>query len=1122
MVTEAITMWARSERFTDEELELGLTLATVTVAQFGLSNEVLAELRFDPRQAANKVMASARKKDRYWGTEKHYEVAARSIAVTYEALIKQLQANHDVLIPVFQALRDRIDAHAAAAQDMAGIIHLQLSDLVESLVAPSTVSEVMSYLRTRIADWNVSVWHHDRQAAALERHLRVREQANPATGGDYLTAEEALAHQQMLVVLGGPGAGKTWLARRYARQAAQTALSQLEDGAGLDEVELPLLTTWEQWVKAQSGSPRESLVEASFASSLGHSDPGDGDIAGRLRRAFLRPQARVLLVVDSLDEAADQTAQAPRLHVLRGLPGGWRVVVTSRPAAWDATYRGDSVSASTPRVVTLCDLTYPDDVQTFIRDWFVEAADPTRGEALIREIRGRAELARVAVVPLMLTFYCLLAEDPKAGAEPLPARRRKLYDRLARRLLLGRWTADHPGLDAAPDWGYCEELLRNWAWQAVCDRTNDVELGVWEDSFTPSTTVRKAERRAIDHMVPKTAADGEGNITRRFVHRTFLEHFVAEHIATLDASEAAGLLLPHLWFDPDWKVAAPAAIVAHNQQQQGTLFQHLLDRVAQPAPDPARQEARNQIDQLLLAIAQESEADEWSPEHQNVLHECRTSNAIRAPDLVTRSAHWTRSNPDARTMVLQAVPTADPWGVADLVEVLVGLGITQEERAQARSVVLQALPTTDLWGALRLVEVLVGLGPIEEERAQARKVVLQVLPTAEPGGVADLVGVLVELRPIEEERTQASTVVLQALPNAEPWAIADLVKALVGLGITEEELAEERRVVLQALTTAEPWVVLRLVEVLMGLGPIEEEQAQARSVMLQALPTAQPGVVVELLKMLVGRGLTEEERAQARSAVLQVLPTANPWGVADLVEVLVGWLGITEEERAQARGVVLQVLPIAAGGLERLGEVLVGLGPTEEEQAQARSVVLQVLPTSEPGGVAGLVGVLVGLGITEEEQAQARSVVLQVLPTAEPWAIADLVKALVGLVITEEERAQARSVVLQVLPTAEPWVIGRLVEFLVELGITDEERAQARSVVLQVLPTAEPGGIVDLVKALVGLVITQEERAQARSVVLQVLPTAEPGDIPTLVGALRAVSSVESWLMWLSGGQASK
>src|SRR4051812_16168312 len=129
----------------------------------------------------------------------------------------------------------------------------------------------MSYLRIRMVDWDVSIWHPGQQTASLlERRRRVRASGSGSSvDGGEVAAEEALVGQRVLVVLGGPGSGMTWLARRYAREAAQAALRQLESGADPDAVEVPLFTTWDRWV-ATPGSPMESLVEASFAAGLGH------------------------------------------------------------------------------------------------------------------------------------------------------------------------------------------------------------------------------------------------------------------------------------------------------------------------------------------------------------------------------------------------------------------------------------------------------------------------------------------------------------------------------------------------------------------------------------------------------------------------------------------------------------------------------------------------------------------------------------------------------------------------------------------------------------------------------------------------------------------------------------
>lgn len=226
---------------------------------------------------------------------------------------------------------------------------------------------------------------------------------------------------------------------------------------------------------------------------------------------------RVLLIVDSLDEAADQVGQAGRLRELTSLIG-WRVIVTSRPAAWQASYRGKPGRADGPRVVELQNLAYPDDVEAIIRRWF--SADLERGDQLIEQIRARPDLARVAHIPLIVTFYCLLAEEPDAVARLLPARRRDLYASLVRRLLRGLWTSNPPGPDAAPDMEYCEAVLSDWAWQAVQDRVTPTGLGDWGESFAQPDATRGHVARALDNIAPKVGEGYEGGITRQFVHRT--------------------------------------------------------------------------------------------------------------------------------------------------------------------------------------------------------------------------------------------------------------------------------------------------------------------------------------------------------------------------------------------------------------------------------------------------------------------------------------------------------------------------------------------------------------------------------------------------------------------------
>ena len=131
-------------------------------------------------------------------------------------------------------------------------------------------------------------------------------------------------------MLGGPGSGKTWLARRTARLCAEAALEALAAGALLDEVELPLYTTCARLFAAPPG---DGIRRAVVASALGLlPDLGGARVLDALRVLFEERDAPTLLVADSLDEArgADD-----RIRQADTLPPAWRIVLTSRPASWN-------------------------------------------------------------------------------------------------------------------------------------------------------------------------------------------------------------------------------------------------------------------------------------------------------------------------------------------------------------------------------------------------------------------------------------------------------------------------------------------------------------------------------------------------------------------------------------------------------------------------------------------------------------------------------------------------------------------------------------------------------------------------------------------------------------------
>ncbi|PIE27638.1 MAG: hypothetical protein CSA58_03005 [Micrococcales bacterium] len=562
--------------------------------------------------------------------------------------------------------------------------------------------------------------------------------------------------------MGGPGAGKTWLARRYARDCAQAALDRLLAGEKIADVELPVLSTWSGWAR-QSGDAREALVHASFDARMGYSDVGGPEATGRLQRT-LAGHARVLAIVDSLDESGDDQAQ----HRLASLTSStWRVVVTSRPGSWSNLSIRPS-KGDPPRVVKVLDLTYPYDVSQFVDAWFAE--QPGRSASLLKQIAGRSDLRASAVVPLLLTFYCWIAE---AGPEDavLPERHRDLYRAIVRRLVQGKWSnAPNRELDCVEE---CETELARWAWSAVKGRVTPSRvtpngLEAWPETFIrPQQTLTGAAVRALDNVAPVVKRSDDGTVTSRFVHRTILEHLVAEYLATLPVDEAAGVLLPHVWFHEDWRVALPAAVVAHNQcnRTTGELLSALLARARATTHTPGHEAANGEIDDLLLEIAARTEPVEWPQHLADAIHSARIRRATQSPGKIVRSAHWTASNQHVRTAITTALPTARPSAVPRLAEALTTLDPSPEGHDIARNAITKtltnvgpcavhrasyALTKARSVDVHRLVDIRTTLDPSPEDRDTARNAIIKKLATASPSDVPYLVRTLREVSTIEE------------------------------------------------------------------------------------------------------------------------------------------------------------------------------------------------------------------------------------------------------------------------------------------------------------------------------------------------------------------------------------
>ena len=1011
-----------------------------------------------------------------------------------------------------------------------GLIATRIADVAGRLpeiagaLRANVPGEIVTYLQTLI-DWlNTDPWPRDPRfggrvltPAAIERKLRITAQG-PDREHD-LDADGMAQQCQRLVILGGPGAGKTWLAKRTVRRCAEDALQALAAGGTLDEIELPLYTTCSRLFGA-GGDIRQAVV----SSALGQlADLGGSRISAALGVFFAERNAPTLLVIDSLDEAH---GRSERLRQAGTLP--WRIVLTSRASSWRNQLTINDTDDS-HRVGRLQPLRYPGDVEPFIERWF--ARHPERGDDLAAQIARRPGLQQAATVPLILAFYCIVG-----GTGSLPGFRRDLYTRVLNRMLTGRWRGDD---DRQPDADPCLHTLRAWAWAGAASNHPVSGVGMWTDDI-PAKGVRlgEADADALDHVAtPLGPPDVDtGETLRRFIHRSIREHLVAEHVASLPLDEAARCLLPHLWYDPDWEYAAPAALAMHPQHDQ--LLRELICRAAssdQIPGDLSVIDAGWEFRGLLARVAAESSEADWSPEVTGMIGQARVELARSGPvgDL-GGAAHWGTSDRQAREALLgQLAGETIGWVAQRLAGVVVQLATAAEDKRQAREALLGLLAgETDGEVAGELAGAVAQLATAAEDKRQAREALLGLLAGETDSWVAGrLAGAVAQLATAAEDKRQAREALLGLLAGATASWVAGSADKLPGAVAQLDPAAEDKRQareVLLGLLAGETssWVAGRLAGVVVQLATAAEDKRQAREALLGLLAGETSSLSAAWLAGAVAQlDPAAEDKRQAREALLGLLAGETSSWVAAVLAGVVVQLDPAAEDKRQAREALLGLLAGETDG-EAAGELagaVAQLDPAAEDKRQAREALLGLLAGETSSWVADkLAGAVAQLATAAEDKRQAREALLGLLAgETDGEAAARLAGAVAQLDPAAEDKRQAREALLGLLAgETDGEAAARLAGAVAQLDPAAEDKRQAREALLGLLARATDGeAAARLAGAVAQLDPAAEDKRQAREALLGLLARATDGQVAArLAGGVAqldpTVHDLRTWRAW--------
>ncbi len=469
-----------------------------------------------------------------------------------------------------------------------------------------------------------------------------------ASPGTPLPAEEALAEQDLVLLRGVAGSGKTTLVQWLAVTAARG-----ERGDRVPFV-LPLRTL----VRRPDGLPAPADFLA--AVRVPFHDAAPDAWADRVLRA-----GRGLLLVDGIDEIPEPDRVRTRrwLRDLVDAYPGNQWLVTSRPAA----VREDWLATDGFTELTLSPMSR-EDVTAFIERWHtaarIGAPDQERLSAyetsLLDAVRTKPDLGRLATNPLMCGLICALHRDRRGY---LPHGRQELYD-AALSMLLSRRDQERDmipeGPHGSPDGIRLTELPQIQLLQ---------RLAYWLIRNTRVEMDRERAERVIADVLPSlpaVASQGDAPAVYRhllvrsgllrepapgtveFVHRTFQDYLGAK--AAVEDGDF-GLLVRNA-ADHQWSDVIRMAVAHARPRERADFLDQLLKAASAEHTDPA---AGTRI--RLLALAGLEHATELDPRVRAAVEE---QAATLIPPRTTEEAKDLAS---AGPLVLELLP--GPEGLSD-------------------------------------------------------------------------------------------------------------------------------------------------------------------------------------------------------------------------------------------------------------------------------------------------------------------------------------------------------------------------------------------------------------------------------------------------------------------------
>jgi hypothetical protein len=364
-----------------------------------------------------------------------------------------------------------------------------------------------------------------------------------------------------IVILGGPGAGKS-IALRVA--ANQSWSFKGPDGEALVPVLMnfsDLRRTDFDLTQAVIASLRERLFQPRSGSDRGES-------AARFVAEYLT-SGRIVVLLDALDElkAADRVLALKKLRAIMKEYRQMPLLLTCRTAAWKEQF--PDVVHSVFRVADF----EPQVQLRFLRAWDFPA--PKSAGELHGIITSQAHIGTLARNPLLLTIIAYLYSQPKYR---LPENRALFYE-VCTRALLEEWDQTaNPERANQFDRVHKELLLGQLAYAHLAGARPDEDIEDNDALTIFAQGMSKAGLIPAATALLKEIVENSGLLSRlpptglRFPHKTFLEFFTALHLLH---QSTARVVLDLYWADKSrWREVLLLYCGLNPERAQGTAVLH--------------------------------------------------------------------------------------------------------------------------------------------------------------------------------------------------------------------------------------------------------------------------------------------------------------------------------------------------------------------------------------------------------------------------------------------------------------------------------------------------------------------------------------------------------------------